>query len=918
MKNSTKLSIYLKVAALCLCVGVAQSAGAAVSLPSDALSPVSAASERGMIVRTIQAPEGVPVDNTFLRALQQINGTLRDGQGALVPNDAVPGPEAGGAYYVDVVNFEKDGEFFSLMDAEGVEIANFTPGLFPGVPGFTGHFDSFAVEVVAFLDLPAGTHTMGVSVGTDRTDVNNDDGYQVRVGANPRDFFATKVGEFQRFAPPFSSNTKNENLFTITVPTAGVYPFRLVYWQTGLGANLQWYHIDPQTQARVLINDPADPRSIKAYRRLSTPGATSPYIGQVSPLPGSSGNSPSEAIEAVLLNGETALNDSSVKMFLNGAEVGIQRQREGNRLLVSYAPDSSRTNPDNQVRLEYADTAGRAYGNSWAFGIATGGAGATQVSGQWDFLRGDLRATIGQDLEYLDGPNGLTASNTRFGTTTALGIADIGGVPAQVMFVPGDLDRSIGYIMKHGIAPNGGGTRVNRYTLIMDVYVGTTGPGAASLLQISSLNNTDDGDLFWQGNNFGQGTDGYRGTGAFTAGEWHRVIAAYDMAADPPVVTKYVDGIKQDDWTANQGLDNPRRALLPSAILFADGDQDERREMYVSSIQIRSGKLSDAEMVLLGGPSAGGIPLALPRSNVTGQWDFERGDLSATIGKPLRYLDGEEGLTKAGTAFGTTTELGVEGIGGQEARVMYVPGDLSNKIGYIMEHGIAPNGGGTRVNQYTIIFDAMIGTSGPGAASMLQISSVANTDDGDLFWQGNNFGQGSNGYNGTGAFTAGEWHRVVAAYDMAATPPVVVKYVDGIFQDDWTANQGLDNPRRALLPEAVLFADGDADERREWWVSSIQIRSGALSKAQIEALGGPSAAGIPVGLPGSTEPEPPLIQIVGITAAGLTLTWAAELGLVLESTTTLTNPSWSAVEGVVSSTITVPVTGQARFFRLRR
>src|SRR6185436_13554741 len=136
-----------------------------------------------------------------------------------------------------------------------------------------------------------------------------------------------------------------------------------------------------------------------------------------------------------------------------------------------------------------------------------------------------------------------------------------------------------------------GGTRVNQYTLIMDVMVASSGPGAASLLQTSSLNNTDDGDLFWQGNNFGQGTGGYNGTGQFTAGAWHRVTAAYDEAATPPVVTKYVDGIKQDDWTANQGLDNPRRALQPTAILFADGDVpnvDERAIMYINSVQIRS------------------------------------------------------------------------------------------------------------------------------------------------------------------------------------------------------------------------------------------------------------------------------------------------------------------------------------------
>src|SRR6185436_9291106 len=192
-----------------------------------------------------------------------------------------------------------------------------------------------------------------------------------------------------------------------------------------------------------------------------------------------------------------------------------------------------------------------------------------------DFNRTNLAATIGKPLQYLnptfDGTNGTSANKTEFGTTTSFGIPDINGQVADVIRVPGDLDRRLGYVMDHGIKPNGGGTRVNQYTLIMDIMVGTSGPGAASLLQISSPTNSDDGDLFWQGNNFGQGTGGYNGTGAFTAGEWHRVAAAYDMAANPPVVTKFVDGIKQDDWTANQSLDNPRRALQSSAILFADG-----------------------------------------------------------------------------------------------------------------------------------------------------------------------------------------------------------------------------------------------------------------------------------------------------------------------------------------------------------
>ena len=315
----------------------------------------------------------------------------------------------------------------------------------------------------------------------------------------------------------------------------------------------------------------------------------------------------------------------------------------------------------------------------------------------------------------------------------------------------------------------------------------------------------------------------------------------------------------------------------------------------------------------LGGPSASGIPVNVPKSNVAGQWDFDRGNLAATIGKPLAYFDGPAGLTAGGTQFGTTTELGVALINGEEARVMRVPGDVIREIGYVMDHGIAPNGGGTRVNQYTLVMDVMIGTSGPGAASMLQVSSAANTDDGDLFWQGNNFGQGGGGYNGTGAFTPGAWHRVVAAYDMAATPPVVTKYVDGIKQDDWTANQGLDNTRRALGPTAILFADGDQDERREWWVNAIQIRSGKLTDKEMELLGGPTAGGIPVNI-GVRGPKLSLSR----SGNNLTISWAPSGG-VLESTDSLVKPTvWIAVPNTVGNSVTVDLSTGVKFYRVRK
>jgi hypothetical protein len=385
------------------------------------------------------------------------------------------------------------------------------------------------------------------------------------------------------------------------------------------------------------------------------------------------------------------------------------------------------------------------------------------------------------------------------------------------------------------------------------------------------------------------------------------------------VVVKYVDGIKQDDWTANQGLDAARRAMGPTAILFGDGDQDERREMFVSSIQVRAGRLSDAQLLLLGAPTASGIPIALPTSTVTGQWDFDFGDLGASIGAPLAYLDGDAGLTKEGTKFGLASELGVDLIGGKDVRVMRVPGDLSNKIGYVMNHRISPNGGGSRVNQYTLAFDLFVGTSGPGAASLWQTSSAANTDDGDLFWQGNNFGQGGNGYIGTGAFTAGAWHRVVAAYDMAATPPVVTKFVDGIKQDDWTANQSLDNPRRSLSTTAILFGDGDQDERREMFVSSVQIRSGKLSDAEMVALGGPSPDGLPV-LIGAAAPAPtrPVIKLTRNADGSITLSWSGSEPYALESKVSLSESTWSPVSGVANNSVTLTATSASAFYRLKQ
>jgi hypothetical protein len=87
------------------------------------------------------------------------------------------------------------------------------------------------------------------------------------------------------------------------------------------------------------------------------------------------------------------------------------------------------------------------------------------------------------------------------------------------------------------------------------------------------------------------------------------------MAATPGVISKFIDGVKAADQTDadGSGLDG-RFALSDVAHLFSDGGHDnEVNTYYVNSVQIRDGKLGDAEIGALGGPQAagiGGVPVA--------------------------------------------------------------------------------------------------------------------------------------------------------------------------------------------------------------------------------------------------------------------------------------------------------------------
>lgn len=98
-------------------------------------------------------------------------------------------------------------------------------------------------------------------------------------------------------------------------------------------------------------------------------------------------------------------------------------------------------------------------------GVAT--AWAQQPVGQWDFNSGNLNGAPGTALAYRDG----VGTGFQFGTTTALGIPDIGGTAANVLKIAAGADATAGLNMTVSAAANGGSVAglVNDYTLVMDV-----------------------------------------------------------------------------------------------------------------------------------------------------------------------------------------------------------------------------------------------------------------------------------------------------------------------------------------------------------------------------------------------------------------------------------------------------------------
>lgn len=217
------------------------------TLPATYALPPGSGVVRGLTYRTVAARVDTPnLDSTIARAKAQLAGTLFDsGTGANYTNVATLGPNADGSFNVDtVLNFNDNGTTAGnfLDDTE-----------FPGLDA--PPYNWFSTEALLYLDLPAGYYRFGV---------NSDDGFEASA-APPQGVSGSPIvlGLFD------NGRGAGDTLFDVLVQTSGIYPFRLIYFESIGSASCEFFSVtNLATGDKVLINDLADANAVKSYRVL--------------------------------------------------------------------------------------------------------------------------------------------------------------------------------------------------------------------------------------------------------------------------------------------------------------------------------------------------------------------------------------------------------------------------------------------------------------------------------------------------------------------------------------------------------------------------------------------------------------------------------------------------------------------------
>jgi hypothetical protein len=212
-------------------------------------------------------------------------------------------------------------------------------------------------------------------------------------------------------------------------------------------------------------------------------------------------------------------------------------------------------------------------------------AGVPEPKGLWEFNASDpLSAAVGAPLEIVGSAQNIAGISAEDGTIS--------------------IGEGSYYICRHGIAPNGGGAKVNEWTLLIDFWYPPSSlsdpPNGYNDLFQTDPTNADDSDwTIASSGAIGIGAVGYSDAFGYTtqATTWYRMIVVVDNGVRHDL---YIDGV--EIFKGNQqGIDG-RFSLADTILLFAAGNNQDGDDatINVSTVAIWNVPLSSNEIFTLG------------------------------------------------------------------------------------------------------------------------------------------------------------------------------------------------------------------------------------------------------------------------------------------------------------------------------
>jgi endonuclease/exonuclease/phosphatase family metal-dependent hydrolase len=295
------------------------------------------------------------------------------------------------------------------------------------------------------------------------------------------------------------------------------------------------------------------------------------------------------------------------------------------------------------------------------------------------------------------------------------------------------------------------------------------------------------------------------------------------------------------------------------------------------------------------------------------EWNFANGNLAPALGNGvLAYADGT--TTSNLTTFGTTDGTTVPHISGNAAKFLHAPAFNAAGNGFHVTFTDSnPNGGGSYINQFTMIFDVLL----PGTINWFPFfnTNPGNANDADFYVNSSGaLGIAAIGYSASDIIAANTWYRVAFAADLAAG--TITYYRDG--NPVYTGSATLDG-RHSLYssfdsgPDLLLFNEGDTSGvyTHEVYLSSFCFTPRSMSASEILALGSPKAHGI-------LAPAVPLTAAIELQTTNILLSWSGgESPYQIQKSGTLTNPSWHNLGPPSNGTnAIIPRTNAEGYFRV--